>query len=407
VPELPLATGDEPFLQDAASRFGTPLVVHDLANARASADRLRGLLPRGSRLLYSLKANPLPPLVHTLQQAGCGVEVSSLGELGLVDPSPAMLFTGPGKSSAEIQAALEAGALLSCESAAEVKRVAAIAPATEVVLRVQPGSSTAAGLSMSDGRQFGFTEQEAVATCLDLPGGLRVIGLHCYVGSQLPDTAALATAFELVVRTVTGVAEAAGLTLRIADLGGGFAWPYAAPGAGPDLHDLPARLAPIVAPLRERGTEIWFESGRALVAPSARLLIRVLDVRIRAGRTTVVVDAGVNVLGGMSGLGRVLRPATVPRNLTAGEGGPVRVDIVGPLCTPLDRLAVQVEIPEPHVGDLLCVDNVGAYATSAALTGFLSRPPATELVVEGRDVIGCWQLRAGHEVVAFPPAGSA
>ena len=400
-----MSTADAPLLQDLASRFGTPLIVHDLASVRERAGRLRGLLPGDARLLYSLKANPLPPVVHALQQAGCGVEVSSLGELGLVGPSSTMLFTGPGKSSAEIRAALDAGALLSCESATEMARVAAIAPAAEVVLRVQPSHSTSAGLSMSDGRQFGFTEEEAVATCRDLPGALRVSGLHCYVGSQMPDTAALVAAFELVVRTVTGIADAAGLALRVADLGGGFAWPYAAPGAGPDLADLPDRLAPIVAPLRARGTEIWFESGRGLVAPSGRLLLRVLDVKVRSERTTVVVDAGVNVLGGMSGLGRVLRPATVPRNLITPDAERVRVDIVGPLCTPLDRLAVQVEVPQPHVGDLLCVDNVGAYAASAALSGFLSRPPATELVVDGPDAIGCWRLRSGHEALD-PPVGS-
>ena len=393
--------------------FPTPLVVHDAAVLRHRAAALQRVLPEGSTLLYSLKANPLPPVVAALQAAGCGSEVSSLGELavavGTAVPDRPLFFTGPGKSVPEMTAAVAAGALLACESAAEVDRARdALRPLgtrpLEVVLRVQPAARSAAGLSMSDGRQFGVGEDEAVRLCRRPPDGVEVVGFHCYAGSQLPGREALLAAFTEAVELVGRVAAAGGVRPRIADLGGGFPWPYAAPGAGPDLAPLAADLDRLTAPLRERGCEVWFESGRSLVAPAGRLLTTVMDVKERGDRTVVVVDAGVNVLGGMSGLGRVLRPATVLRNLTAPAGPELAVDVVGPLCTPLDRLASNTAVATPRPGDVLCVDNVGAYATTAALAPFLSRPPAVELVTDGGRVVEAWRLATGHVPV---PLGAA
>lgn len=395
------------------AQFGTPMVVHDRNVLRERANALRAALPEGATLLYSLKANPLLPVVATLQEAGCGSEVSSLGELAIAlgtGTSPgALLFTGPGKSADELRAAVHAGAILSCESAVEVERARAVLNPSrhkplEVVLRIQPPGSSAAGLSMADGRQFGFLESEAVELCRRGYDDVRVLGFHCYLGSQLPTCEALTAAFAHVVEVVLRIAEAAGLRPRIVDVGGGFPWPYAMPGAGPDLTPLKAPLEEVVAPLRDLGAEIWFESGRSLVSPAGRMLTTVMDVKERGGTTVVVVDAGVNILGGMSGLGRVLRPATAFRNLSGVDGPEVTADVVGPLCTPLDRLAVKASLAAPEVGDVLCVDNVGAYATTSALSAFLSRPPAVEVVVDGVEVVEAWALTNSHVPVPLKPA---
>lgn len=391
-------------------RFGTPLIVHDTAVLRRRAAALRSVLPADATLLYSLKANPLPAVVAALQQAGCGSEVSSPGELaaalGSGGPGGPLFYTGPGKSEAELTVAVRAGAVLACESAVEVDRARAALGPLQIVLRVQPTRHSAAGLSMSDGRQFGFLEEEAVRFCRDKPRDVEVIGFHVYLGSQLPDREALLAAFEEAVGVVGRVADAGGVRPRIADLGGGFPWPYATPGAGPELGPLAADLDRLVEPLRAAGCDLWFESGRALAAPAGRLLTTVMDVKPRGDRTVVVTDAGVNVLGGMSGLGRVLRPGTRLRNLTAPDGPELVVDVVGPLCTPLDRLSVNTPMPLPHPGDTLCVDNVGAYASTAALSAFLSRPPAVEVVVDGDEVVGAWALASGYVPVAVPAAST-
>jgi diaminopimelate decarboxylase len=395
------------FAQRLARRFGTPLLVYDLAVLRHQAAQLRRALPADSTLLYSLKANPLPPVVGALQRAGCGSEVSSPGELaaalGTGTAAAPVLYTGPGKSADELRAAAAAGAVVSVESAAEAERArrALDSQPFRAVLRIQPSGSTPAGLSMADGRQFGLLEDEAVSLCRDLHDGIEVLGFHCYLGSQLPTCQALLDAFAAVADLMTRLARACGIRLRIADLGGGFPWPYAAPGTGPDLAPLAAGLEEIAAPLYRAGAQPWFESGRGLVAAAGRLLTSVMDVKQREGRTLVVVDAGVNVLGGMTGLGRVLRPATVLHNLSDPDGGEVAADVVGPLCTPLDRLAVNTAIAAPRVGDLLCVENVGAYGATAALSPFLSRPAAVEVVVNGEEVVEAWSLRNRHEPVAL------
>ncbi|HEU5269469.1 MAG TPA: type III PLP-dependent enzyme [Jatrophihabitans sp.] len=381
-------------------RYGTPLLLHDLATVRQRAGELRRLLPSGSGLLYSLKANPLPPVVAALQGSGCGTEVSSPAELAVAVPATGelpLLYTGPGKSGAEIAAAAAAGAVLSCESAVELARAVATGPRPlRLLLRVQAPGPPAAGLSMADGRQFGMLVAEAVELCRARPAGVELLGVHCYLGSQLPGWQALLAAFEQAVDAACRISEDGGLPLRILDLGGGFPWPYAMPGTGPDLAPLTAGLAELVAPLQRQGTETWFEAGRSLVAPAGRLLTTVMDVKRRAGGCLVVVDAGVNVLGGMSGLGRVLRPEAVFGNLTAPDGEPRQVTVVGPLCTPLDRMSVNTTVAEPRVGDLLCVQNVGGYASTAALSAFLSRPAAIELVTDGDRVLQAWTLNTGY-----------
>ncbi|MFL6164579.1 MAG: type III PLP-dependent enzyme [Jatrophihabitantaceae bacterium] len=400
---------DEQSLPRHAERFGTPLLVHDTAVLRERASQLRRILPAGSTLLYSLKANPLPPVVAALQESGCGTEVSSPAELAVAvrtapssGPAP-VLYTGPGKSGAEIAAATAAGALLSCESAVELARALdAQTGGLRMLLRVQPPNRPAAGLSMADGRQFGLLVEDAIELCRRRPAGLDLLGVHCYLGSQLPSCQALLAAFEQAAETARQVSEASGLPIRILDLGGGFPWPYATSGTGLDLEPLAAGLAELVTPLQKQGTEIWFEAGRGLVAAAGRLLTTVMDVKRRAGGCLVVVDAGVNILGGMSGLGRVLRPEAVFRNLSAPDGEPRSVNVVGPLCTPLDRMSVNTTIAEPRVGDLLCVDNVGGYASTAALAAFLSRPPAIELVTDEDQVLEAWTLNTGHAQLPLP-----
>ncbi len=394
-------------LRKAAADHGTPLYVYELDAVRSRAAELRGALPPGAQLLYSVKANPLPAVGAQLREAGCRAEVSSPGELqAALDAGFAaaeMLYTGPGKTPAEIGHALALGVgTFSCESAVDLRRLgdAAATAGREaaVLLRLQPGEGVASGLSMVDGRQFGFLPADAVAACRNLPPGVSLHGFHAYLGSQIAGVEALLDGFARARQVVEGVCAEAGVTPAVADLGGGFAWPYAAPGTGEPLRALAEPLAALIDGWGTGPAPVpWFESGRRLTAESGWLLTSVMDVKARPGRTVVVVDAGINVLGGMAGLGRVLRPATGFRNLSASEDRPeVTVDVMGPLCTPLDRLAVHTPVREPRVGDLLCVPNVGAYGLTASLTSFLSRPAPVEVVLDGGRQVGSWRLTNRH-----------
>jgi len=402
-------------LRKTAERFGTPVYAYDLAELRRRASDLRSALPESAGLYYSLKANPHPRLVAELRQTGCRAEVSSSGELSAaVDAGHLpedILYTGPGKSSAEMVDALGRGVRsFSCESAAELRRLGRAALAqgrsATVLLRLQPPTGSKASLSMGDGRQFGFTPEDAIRACADLPDGVEVRGCHVYLGSQLPDVHALRDAFATAMDTVEHVRQTAGIPLDLVDLGGGFPWPYATAGVGDPMTGLRAELDKLLSPWATGSKpEICFESGRRLAASAGHLLTTVLDVKQRPEGTIVVLDAGINVLGGMSGLGRVLRPATGFTNLSAdGDREPVTADVVGPLCTPLDRLSVRTTMPRPREGDLLCVPNVGAYGLTASLTRFLSRTPAVEVFYDGEQLIEASRQTLSVENVT-PTAG--
>ncbi|MBQ0984734.1 type III PLP-dependent enzyme [Streptomyces sp. F63] len=382
---------------------------------RARAAELRAALPAGARLLYSLKANPLPPVVRAVRTAGCGAEISSPGELDAAvaagfDPAD-LLCTGPGKAARELAAAVDRGvSSFSCESAAELERLARAGRdhRPRILLRLQPPGGPASGLSMTQGRQFGFEPEEAVRVCRTAGDDWAPDGFHVYLGSQLDGTDALLAAFTHAAEVIGRVCEATGVAPSAIGLGGGFPWPYAARGAGRALTGLREGLELLLAgePLSSV-PEVWFESGRRLTASCGRLLTTVLDVKERAGGVVVVVDAGIDALGGMAGLGRVLRPAAEPENLSAAGRSrePVTADVVGPLCTPLDRLAVRTAIARPEPGEVLCVPNVGAYGLTASLTSFLSRPSPPELVVDGDEFTGLWQLTTRTAPAVLPGTG--
>ncbi|MFD5076458.1 type III PLP-dependent enzyme [Streptomyces sp. NPDC058371] len=402
-------------LRDTAERFGTPVYTYDLAELRRRSVDLRSSLPDFAGLYYSLKANPHPLVVAELRRAGCRAEVSSAGELGAALEAghrpEDILYTGPGKSLTELTQALTEGVTtFSCESAAELRRLGLAAASArqraKVLLRLQPPLGSKAGLSMGDGRQFGFTVEDALRACADLPAGVELRGCHVYLGSQLPDTDALLEAFARAKDTVELVSRAARTPLDVVDLGGGFPWPYATAGSGAELTGLRAGLDKLLSTWDTGpAPQVYFEAGRRLVASAGHLLTTVLDVKQRPEGTIVVLDAGINVLGGMSGLGRVLRPAAGFENLSAGDDRePVTADVVGPLCTPLDRLSVRATLPQPREGDLLSVPNVGAYGLTASLTRFLSRPPVTEVVHDGGRLIGASRQVLTTEDVS-PAAG--
>ncbi|NJQ01717.1 type III PLP-dependent enzyme [Streptomyces zingiberis] len=398
-----------------ARRYGTPLYLYDLAEVRERAAELRAVLPPGARLLYSLKANPLPPVVGAARGAGCGAEVCSTGELEAALAAGyrpgAVLYGGPGKTRAEVDEAVARGVrTFSCESRHELPllRAAAVARGRRLrlLLRLRPGDGPPCGLSMARGRPFGLSAREAAAICLDAGPAdpWTVEGCHLYLGSQLPDADALLDGFARARAAVTALQRATGFTPRVVDLGGGFPWPYAAPGHGCDLTPLRAPLAALTAgwdpPPAPR---VWFESGRRLMAACGTLLATVLDVKEVPGRPLLAVtDAGVHVLGGMTGLGRLLPPGAGPENLSAAPGSrpEVTADIAGPLCTPLDQLASRTRVARPDVGDVLSFPNVGAYGLTTGLTAFLSRPAPLQLVHDGGARPALWRLTTRTAPVA-------
>jgi len=391
---------------EIAERFGTPAYVYDLNAVTTAHADLRAALPDPSVLYYSLKANPHPAVVGELARLGCRAEVSSDGEVDTalaagVHPD-AVLLTGPGKSDHVVDHALRHGVTrFSVDSPTDLRRVGEHAErhgvSAKCLLRVNADEAAAgSGLTMTGtASQFGADASWVAARPEEFRGhgAATVTGLHLYMGSNLVDEDALATQLEMAADLAARMTEHLG-DLEEVDLGGGFGAPYAHRGDRPRFPGLADRLGRALddrlpgwrggAPL------IAFESGRHLVADSGRLLAGVVDVKRSKGETFVVLDCGVNHLGGMSGLRRL--PRVAPDVVGGDAADAMTATLVGPLCTPLDTLGRDVRLPRVRPGDLLVVPNVGAYGLTASLLAFLGHAPPVEVVVRGDEVLDVTRL---------------
>jgi diaminopimelate decarboxylase len=413
-------------ITDIAARFGTPTYVYDLAAVRAAHADLAGTLPAQAQLYYSLKANPHPLVVDQLRRLGCRAEVSSTGEIdAALDAAVAaddILLTAPGKSAATIRHALARGVRrFSLDSPVDVHRVESLAREAGVdvrcLLRVNADQPVpGAGLAMtgtpsqfgadaswvhSDPERFFDTER------------IRIDGLHLYMGTNITDADALVAQFDTAAAIAERLLPLLGDSAEI-DLGGGFGTPYAHAGTRPTWPSLRPRIEQVLdrrlPGWRAGRPRVAFESGRYRAGDCGALLCGVVDVKLSKGHTFVVLDTGINHLGGMAGLRRLppLRPDLLPA-ADATDRATTRTTVVGPLCTPLDTLLRDTEFPLVSPGDVLAVPNVGAYGLTASLLGFLGHRAPTEVVCDGDTVLDVSHLtlsrRAGSPDPDRHPAG--
>lgn len=403
-----------------AARYGSPLYVYDLDRAQAARDDLLASLPAGTVLYYSFKANPHPELARALREGGgpgCRAEISSTGELAAAleagfDPAD-ILHTGPGKTTAEVAAALDAGVRrFSVESPGDLRRVgreaAGRGTTADCLLRVNSAGTGATTSIRMTGTpsQFGFDSETLPGLMPELRAaeGVRLMGMHLFSLSNAADEASLIAEFEHTIAAAAEVRDATGLEPELLDIGGGFAAPYLAPGQRPVYGELRAALEKTLTPRfpgwRDGAPRIACESGRHLAADCGRLVATVTNAKQSRGRTFVILDAGINTLGGMSGLGRLL-PVSV--GLDPGAHGAATADggappdwsdatLVGPLCTPGDMLGRSVAVPDLRPGDVVTIPNAGAYGMTASLLMFLGRPAPTEVVTRGDTVVSASQI---------------
>jgi acyl-CoA synthetase (AMP-forming)/AMP-acid ligase II/diaminopimelate decarboxylase len=385
--------------------YGSPLYVYDLDRADAALTALRAALPSPSALYYSLKANPHPALVAAVRAGGCRAEVSSAGELmaavGAGHRGEEMLYTGPGKSAAEIELALGNGVRrFSVESATDLGRVAEVARAhgatAQCLVRLNLAKADGVGSLRMTGTasQFGVDEEEVLAhpeRFASRPGA-DMVGAHFFPMSNARDEDSLVDALTASVIAAARLRKQAEFDVTVVDLGGGFAAPYARPGALPRYPRLRSTLEAVLdahlPEWRTGGVEIAFEAGRYLVGSCGRLGCTVMDVKRSRMRSYVVLDCGIHQIGGLAGLGRTLPASIVPDG--AGDGQ--QASLVGPLCTPGDLLAPVAEIGDLRPGDVLEIPNVGGYGLTASLVAFLSRPAPVEVVLRGGAVVAADQL---------------
>jgi diaminopimelate decarboxylase len=406
------------FGRELLQLYGSPLYVYDLEEAERRATALLELLPKSAKLLYALKANPVPDLNAALKAAGCQVEIASTEELNIAleagfAPNE-ILCSGPGKTEAIVREALLAGVTyFSCDSWYDFERLAEVASAARrtasVLLRIHLSERAAAAAGVGAAQShFGADPAELLnggATRLARLRGVELAGIHVYSGTQIQTPERLAATFEHAIHVAEEIVRS-GVPLRVLDLGGGFPWPWATSDVPADLSGLRAELERVDTLRRlTADAELWFESGRYLVSSCGTLLATVLDVKVfEAGKTHVILDTGMIHLGGMAGLGRIHRPVASIESL--GEARSETrdpADVMGPTDSPLDCIARGALVPPLRPGDTVSMPNVGAYGVTASLVAFASRQPPAEVCFRGTSVVAAYRLRMGHERIWTRP----
>jgi diaminopimelate decarboxylase len=391
-----LQVGGMPLTRLAERVGSTPFYAYDRATLTERVALLRQYLPPEIHLHYAMKANPMPAVVQHMASLVDGIDIASGGEQRVAldtTMAPGLIsFAGPGKSDADLSCAIAAGVVLNMESEAEMERIAiagkrlAIRP--KVAVRVNPDFELkSSGMKMGGGpKQFGV-DAERVPEMLGRIGELDLDfhGFHIYSGSQNLKAASIQEAHEKTFALAIRLAAHAPRPLRTLNIGGGFGIPYFPGEARLDLEAVGAnlkRLLPDVL-LALPGVQVQIELGRYLVAEAGIYVSRVIERKVSRGQVYLVTDGGLHHhLAASGNFGQVIRknyPAVIGNRVAGGERE--IASAVGPLCTPLDLLADQMEMAKADVGDLVVVFQSGAYGLTASPVAFLSHPGAREVLV--------------------------
>jgi diaminopimelate decarboxylase len=371
-----------------AERHGTPCYVYSKAALVDAFSQYRGAFGgRAHRILYAVKANSNLAILKLFAGLGSGFDIVSGGELARVlaagaDPDT-VVFSGVGKSAAEIRQALAARIhCFNVESEPELERLSEIAGAlgctAAVSLRVNPDVDAQTHPYISTGlkqNKFGIPHQDALALyrkARRLPG-LRIAGIDCHIGSQLRSAAPVAAALERVL-VLADALQAEGIEIEHVDVGGGLGIRYQADEEPPTIREYVTALTRC---LGERRLCMMVEPGRSLVGSAGLLLTRVEYRKPTPERAFLIVDAGMNDL---------LRPALYDawheiRPVVDAAREAHRCQVVGPVCESADFLGRDRELAA-DAGDLLAVLCAGAYGMSMS-SNYNSRPRACEVMVDG------------------------
>ncbi|MFT2213008.1 diaminopimelate decarboxylase [Rhizobium giardinii] len=377
---------------DIAKAVGTPFYCYSTATLeRHYSVFSKAFADIDAMVCYAMKANSNQAVLKTLGRLGAGVDVVSGGELrrGLAAGIPAsrIMFSGVGKTAAEMDLALEAGIYcFNVESEPELEilnaRAVRLGKKAHVSFRINPDVDARTHAKISTGKKenkFGISWERARAVyahAATLPG-IKVTGIDMHIGSQITELQPFEDAFKLL-RELVDTLRADGHAIDHVDVGGGLGVPYKEDNNPPPLPDAYANI--VKDQLRNLNCKIVTEPGRLIVGNAGILVTEVIYVKDGGSKTFVIVDGAMNDL---------IRPTLYeayheirPVRISAANAPRIKADVVGPVCETGDYLALAREMAMPKPGDLIAVGTAGAYGAVQAGT-YNSRLLVPEVLVNG------------------------
>ena len=386
-------------LTEIAAQFGTPTYVYSksaLTTSLAEFQAVLGQHPAGDNALvcYAVKANSNLAVLNLFARLGAGFDIVSGGELKRVLAAGAnpgkVVFSGVGKTPAEMELALEAGIFcFNVESAPELDRLNEVAgrlgKKAPVSLRVNPNVDPKTHPYISTGlkeAKFGVAYDNALTLyrhAASLPN-LQVSGIDCHIGSQLLDPSPFVEALDRILALIDQL-TAEGIVIHHIDLGGGLGIKYREDQTQPTVASY---LTPLLDKLQGRNLKVVLEPGRRLVGNAGLLLTQVEFLKEGEGKNFAIIDAAMNDL---------MRPALYEAwhdilPVTPRDGEARIYDVVGPVCETGDFLG-QARPLCVQAGDLLAVMSAGAYGMAMS-SNYNTRPRAAEVMVDGQQI---YQIR--------------
>jgi diaminopimelate decarboxylase len=423
-----LHAGEVP-VSEIADAVGTPTFVYSADAIRSNYRRIeRAFAPLGAHLHYAVKASSNLHILRLLRTLGAGMDVVSGGELERAwlagTPMQEIMFAGVGKTEAEQRAALDGRwspllddaerlggenienrgpvGLFNVESESELEVLARVAAELGVVaracIRVNPDVDARTHEYTTTGKEenkFGVAVArvpELFAAFRDVPS-VELVGLHVHIGSPVREIEPYESAVRVLLRLIDTL-EAAGDTVSVLDLGGGWPMSYTE-GESPEIEVFAEALIPLLEARTKNGLQVVLEPGRSILANSGVLLTRVQHIKEGRRKTFVICDAGMHTLirPAFYRAFHFVWPARVePRHVppSAAESldlpGLHPCDVVGPICETGDFLARSRELPPVQRGDLIAVFSAGAYGMSMS-SNYNDHGRSAEVLVDGKRAV--------------------
>ncbi len=387
------------WLAEAANRFGTPAYIYFLGEIETRRDHLMKTFANRFCLSFAVKSNPNPALLERMRELVDYLDISSIGEFRLAIaagwPAKQLSFTGPAKKEEDLLEAIAGGigevVLESVHEAHAANRIAAAMEKRQhVLIRLSPQSIPRGFGDQMAGKPspFGIDVEDcadAITTIAALEW-LEITGFHIYAGTQCLKADAVCQNYANFISIFQDVCEAHDITPRKLVFGSGLGIPYHDSDRPIDLEAVAAETIPLLDQLQSKPrftkSQLVLELGRYLVGEAGYFVTMVVSKKKSRGEQIAICDGGMNHNLPASGHFGMVVHRNYPMHKIGGTGDTEKVNLVGPLCTSIDRLALGVNLPILESGDLVAIHMCGAYGPSASPVHFISHGLPREILVD-------------------------